>query len=128
MSRIFLVEDDEYITRVYERAFRLGGHDITTMSDGVEAEKALATIDPVPDAVVLDIMLPGMHGDTLLQNMKKNPKLASIPVAILTNSFHEDEMKHAMEIGANLFMVKIEYQPREIVAKIEELIRDRATK
>ncbi len=124
MSKIFLAEDDPYIMRVYERAFRLRGHEIQIVPDGESAWSALSTMSTLPDAIVLDIMLPKMSGTDLLMMVNQDKRLDSIPVAVLTNSFDEDIEKKVVGMGADLYLVKIDHEPKDVVAEVENLIRN----
>ena len=122
MSTVLLVEDDLYIGRVYERAFRLAGHQMEIIIDGEMAWNALSTRDLLPAAIILDIMLPKMSGTELLEKIKKDKRLAHLPVAVLTNSFDEDLERKLLVGGADLFLIKVDHEPKEIVSMIEELI------
>ena len=122
MSSIFLVEDDEYIGRVYERAFRLNGHTVTIVMDGEAALKQLTSMNPLPEAVIMDVMMPKMNGEELLRTVRKDERFAHVPIAVLTNSFHEESKHKFLELGANLYMVKIDFKPQEVVHQIEALI------
>ncbi len=124
-EKIFIAEDDEYISRVYERAFRLAGYELAIASDGEAALKDLATMDPKPAVIILDILLPKVNGEDLLKNIKANARFEHIPVVILTNSFHTDDMQKFLALGASLFLLKIDNTPSQVVEKIGELIHNR---
>ncbi|MFZ2886517.1 MAG: response regulator [Minisyncoccia bacterium] len=123
MSKIFLVEDDQYLGRVYERAFRMAGHEIQISVDGADAWKILSSDSPPPAVIILDLMLPNISGTELLTKINKDDRFDNTPIAVLTNSFSEDIEKKIMDAGADLFLLKIDYDPKEIVSKIEDLIR-----
>ena len=110
------------VSRMYERAFRLHGHQIDIAYDGETALEKIKTADPMPGAIVMDVMIPHLHGLELLKEIKSDPRLAKIPIAILTNSFHRDDADKFFALGADLYLVKIENQSRDIVQKIETLI------
>ena len=57
-AKIFLVEDDPLMIRMYEKAFKLSGYEIEMAFDGEEAIAKLKTMDPRPTLVLLDIMMP----------------------------------------------------------------------
>ncbi len=123
MSKILLIEDDEYISRVYERAFRLGGHEIDIHADAESAWKKLSEESETPAAIVIDLQLPQMTGTELLAKIHADARLAHVPVAILTNSFNEDIEKQLLADGADLYLLKIDHEPKDIIAQIEGLIR-----
>ncbi len=107
---------------MYERAFRLHGHDIEVTHDGATALQKLQSADSAPDAIVLDVLMPHMNGVELLKELRADPRFANVPVAILTNSFHKEDKEQFLAMGADLYLVKIEHQSKQIVAEIEALI------
>jgi len=127
MNTIFLAEDDEYIARVYTRAFRIAGYELVVVTDGEAALQSLSSIDPLPQAIILDVSLPKTSGLNVLKSLRSNSRFEHIPVAILTNSFPKETEEQFKSAGANLYMIKIEYKPGEVVEKIEQLIKDHVT-
>ena len=121
-KKVFLVEDNMEISRMYERAFRLRGHQVELAYDGETAFQKLKDIESVPDAIILDVRIPHMNGVDLMREIKKEPKLAHVPVVILTNSFHKHDRDIFLDLGADLYLVKIEHQAKQIVEEIEALI------
>lgn len=107
---------------MYERAFRLRGHSIEVAYDGDTALERLKTLENSPDAVIMDIVLPHLGGIELLKEMRADPKLAKIPVAVLTNSYHAEDTEKFLALGADLYLVKIENQAKDVVEKVETLI------
>jgi DNA-binding response OmpR family regulator len=128
MKKIFFVEDDEYLGRVYERAFRFAGYDVQLLQDGELAWKALQDSEQLPDIIIMDIMLPKVNGYDLLCALRKQNRFDTVPVAMLTNSFAEHDQEKFLSAGADLYMVKIENQTKDIVRQIEELISKGRTK
>jgi DNA-binding response OmpR family regulator len=57
MAKLFIAEDDPLMSRMYERAFRLGGHELTMAFDGEEALASLGKMDPKPALIILDVMM-----------------------------------------------------------------------
>ena len=121
-NKVFLVEDDEYISRVYERAFRLVGFDLANAVDGEVALRDLTKMDPLPSVIILDLGLPKMSGEELLKSIRSDARYRAVPVVILTNSFHKSDTQRLLSLGASLFLVKIDNTPIQIVEKISELI------
>jgi DNA-binding response OmpR family regulator len=125
-KRVFLVEDNMEVSRMYERAFRLRGHEVDMAYDGHTALEKIKQADPAPEAIVLDVMIPHMNGVDLLREIRKDPRLADVPIAILTNSFHKDDEAIFLDLGADLYLVKLDNQSKDVVDKIEALIRKHA--
>jgi DNA-binding response OmpR family regulator len=83
-TRILVVEDDMALAGMYRNALRLAGFDVKVAAHGITA---LWFIDQAPpDAIVLDLHLPGVRGDVILSEIAARPDLAHIPVIIVTGS------------------------------------------
>lgn len=122
-GKIFIAEDNADVGRMYERAFRFSGYEVSLFYDGESAEKNLLTMQEVPVAILLDVMMPQGNGFNLLINIRKNSLFENVPIIILTNSFSKEDEKHFLNAGANLYLIKIENQSKEIVEKVEILIQ-----
>ncbi|MFZ2500372.1 MAG: response regulator [Minisyncoccia bacterium] len=122
MAKLFMAEDDPLMSRMYERAFRLGGHELTMAHDGEEAVTLLLKADPKPEVIMLDIMMPKLNGFDVLRKVKEDEKLKRVPVIMLTNLAGEADAEKALGLGAVLYLVKSQYDPKEIVSKVQEII------
>jgi CheY-like chemotaxis protein len=81
--RILVVDDDDDVRRLAVMALsRVGGHEVTGVPSGAECLAAL--MDALPDAVVLDVMMPGMDGPATLQAIREHPAARHVPVVFLT--------------------------------------------
>ena len=120
-AKIFLVEDDPLMIRMYEKAFKLSGYEIEMAFDGEEAIAKLKTMDPRP-TLVLDIMMPKLSGFEVLKHIKQDPKLKAIPVVALTNLAGKEDAEKALGLGAVLYLVKSQYDPKQIVDKVKEIL------
>ncbi len=122
-KKVFLVEDNLEVGRMYERAFRLHGYQMDIVHDGETALAKITAESTLPDVIILDAVLPHMNGSQLLEHLRANTRFARVPIVILTNSLvsREDEKRFA-ELGADLYLVKIENQPKQVVEKIEDLM------
>ena len=106
---VLLVEDDPGDVVLVREAF---SHDkvineLRVASDGVHALAQLR--DPeltLPDLILLDLNLPRKDGREVLAEIKRDPKLARIPVVILTTSDAESDVLHSYELHANAYVTK----------------------
>ena len=121
MTRLFIAEDDPLMSRMYERIFKLSGHDLTMAFDGEEALETIKKMDPKPAVAILDIMMPKKSGFEVLRAMKEDPNLKSIPVILLTNLAGEQDAQKGLELGAVLYLIKSQYTPKQVVEKVEEI-------
>ena len=82
--RVLIVEDDENIRSLFERAFSSGGYAVRTASRGLEALRLLG--EETPDLIVLDLVLPGLNGIELLARVRQQPQLPRVPVLVTTGA------------------------------------------
>jgi CheY-like chemotaxis protein len=122
MSTFFMAEDDPLMSRMYERIFRLSGHNFFMAHDGEEALSVLQKMDPKPNVIVLDVMMPKMSGFDVLTQLKQDAALKDIPTVLLTNLAGSEDAQKAIALGAALFLVKSDYNPRQVVEKVVGLV------
>ena len=72
--------------------------------------------------ILLDLLLPGIDGFTILERLKADKKTASIPVVVLSNLGQPEDINRAMKLGAEDFMVKANFTPNEIIEKIKNVL------
>lgn len=119
---IYFSEDDPLMTRMFERIFKLGGYTVITSKDGDEAVAHLDGLAEKPAIFVLDVMMPKRSGFEVLECIKKRPEYDGIPVLMLSNLAGKEDAERALQMGAVAYLVKSQYEPKEIVAKISEII------
>lgn len=123
--KIFLVEDDPLMVNLYEKAFALSGYEVEVAFNGAEALEKLKTMKPGPTLILMDIMMPIKNGLDVLKDIKQDPAYADfkrIPIVMLTNLSGQKDAERALALGAVTYLVKSEYEPREIVAKVKEIV------
>jgi DNA-binding response OmpR family regulator len=118
MSRILLVEDNRSYAETLRGNLEVEGHEVLvalTGPDGLEKARADA-----PDLIILDLMLPGMNGFTVLQRLRETQR--DMPVLIMTALGAEDEKLRGFGLGADDYVVK----PTgllEILARVKALLK-----
>ena len=121
IKKIFLIEDEEQIRKMYEEALVSGGYVVETSQNGQQAVENLTTDNSDYSLILLDIMMPGLDGINILKQIKANTSPArSIPVFILTNLSTEPLEKEALSLGAEQFLSKIDLTPKEILEIINK--------
>jgi DNA-binding response OmpR family regulator len=123
--KILIAEDDEEIGKMLERAFRFSGFEVDWIHDGKTTLEHLRKSEILPDAIIMDVIMPEMSGLDLLMKVKKETYLKNIPVMILTNSFLEENAEQFLALGADMYLVKIDHKPVDIVDKINKLIESK---
>ncbi|MCR4860896.1 MAG: response regulator [Bacteroidales bacterium] len=102
--RNLMVVEDDAETREYLRGLLRGSYNVTVCSDGQEAWPLVTT--SLPDAVITDLVMPGMSGSELCAKIRQNPATNHIPVIILTGQDGEQEQQNAVDSGADKFLSK----------------------
>jgi len=120
MEKILLIEDEELIIRLLSKKLAAIGYDVSLAMDGREGLEKIKQI--VPDLVLLDIVMPRMGGFEVMAEMKKDEKIAGIPVIIISNSGQPLELERAKDLGAVDWLVKTEFDPKEVAEKIQKYI------
>lgn len=122
MAKIFIIEDDPLMIRMYEKTFKLSGYEVEMAFDGEEALSKLRAAKAKPTLILLDVMMPKMNGFDVLARLKQDANLKDIPVAMLTNLAGESDAEKAIGMGVVLYMVKSQYDPKQVVDKIKEIL------
>ena len=117
---ILLIEDEESFRRIYGDVVKRDGYEILEAEDG-EIGWKLAK-DKKPDLVLLDLVLPKLHGLEVLKRIRSDETTKDIPVLILSVLGDQKDIKKGLEFGANDYTVKGFYSPREILSKIRSLL------
>ena len=121
MAKILLVEDDPLMIRMYQRKLASDGYDVGMAVNGEDGLVKLRSFRP--DLVLLDIMMPKLNGLQVLERMKADPTISSIPVIILTNlGGSQEDIERGLELGAVAYLVKSAYRPDEVVARVKEVL------
>lgn len=113
MAQILLVEDDKMLGQVIHDALAEAQLKVTWVKTGEEALVKVKEEKPV--LVYLDIMLPGIDGYGVLQQIKGDPATASTKVVMLTNLGQMEEMEKARGLGAADFLIKANIDLKNLV-------------
>lgn len=119
-KKVLIVEDDKFLRELLVGKLEIEGLEALVAIDGVEGLKVIE--EKKPDAVILDLMLPNVDGFQVLEKMKENPAQATIPVIVLSNLGHREDIERCMNMGAKDFMVKAHYTPNEIIDKVKSYL------
>ena len=118
MKTILFAEDDEVLLMAYRGHLKKAGYAVTTAQDGLETLKHLSMFEP--DLLILDLMMPKFDGKELLQFISNTPRLANLPVVILSSKNIVDvEHEHLMK-RADKYLIKQDCTPAILLAAIQE--------
>lgn len=120
--KVLLVEDDAFLREICTKKLVKEG---LTVYEAIDGEQALDSINNIkPDIILLDIILPAIDGFQILHQIRhnKDQKIAQVPVIMLSNLGQEDDIKKAMDMKANDYLVKAHFTTEEIVEKIKKTL------
>ena len=119
-SRILVVDDDPDALDLAVAMIEDNGYEIETATSGSEALDAIAR--QRPDAIILDLMLPGMDGFEVVHRMSLNPEWRSIPVILLTARDLSHEERRALDIGTARIIQKGNVSRDELLAEVKTVL------
>ncbi len=102
--RVLVVEDDANMAVILKFNLQGAGYRVDIARDGVEALRRIW--DQRPDLVVLDIMMPRMDGWEVLESVRSDPSLRSLPVIILTNKREDEAVARGWSSGVDCYLTK----------------------
>lgn len=122
---LLLIEDDSFISSMYKTKLSGLGYAVEVIEDGELAEQRLQH-DPLPDLVLLDIVLPKRDGFEILAQVRKNERTRNLPVILLTNLGQKPDVERGLKLGANDYIIKAHYTPSEVVDRVNKVLKQRA--
>jgi len=119
-KRILLVDDDDTIREVAQLALEaVGGYQVSTASGG--AEGLVKAAQELPDAILLDVMMPGMDGPTTVAGLRADEATRDIPVVLLTAKVHGAERAQWTELGVVGLIAK-PFDPMQLPDQVATLL------
>lgn len=118
---VFLVEDDPLITKLIAGEVTKKGWTIDNDPAGTDAVSKMKA--KLPDIILLDLMLPGVDGMSILKDVKAQAELKDIPVLMLSNLAEADKIEESRNLGAVKFLMKATSSMSTIVAEIEANVK-----
>ncbi len=116
-SRVLLVDDDPILADMVLRYLRREGYAVEWLTDGSLVAPAVAA--DIPDLVVLDLLLPGVHGREVCRELRE---MSDVPILMLTALGEEADRVAGLEAGADDYLTK-PLSPRELVLRVEAILR-----
>jgi len=118
-QRVLVIEDSASVRRLIEVCLRVLGVDVRSANDGTSGLEAIQ--QERPDAVVLDIGLPGLDGWEVLRRLRDDPDTADLKVLVLTAHAQPEMADRAAQGGADSFMTK-PFRPLDLRVQVEKLL------
>ncbi|OHA09763.1 MAG: hypothetical protein A3A44_02640 [Candidatus Sungbacteria bacterium RIFCSPLOWO2_01_FULL_60_25] len=119
-KNILVIEDQPLIADILANALKRSGYAVTEVTT---AEDAFAEMQRTRfDAILLDLVLPDMHGFEFLRAIKQDEHFREIPVIIASNVGDEVEIKKGLALGAASYIVKANVLPEDIIAAVAKTV------
>jgi CheY-like chemotaxis protein len=119
--KILIVDDDKFLLNMYSIKFQKEKFNVTTASDGLDALQKLKD-GLVPDAIVLDIVMPVMDGLEFLEKMREENLSKDSTLLILSNQGQSSDIEKAKKLGIDGYIVKATTIPSEVVSEVLRML------
>jgi len=116
---VMVVDDSLTVRRITSRLLTREGFEVVTAKDGLDALQLLG--DRIPDAMLLDIEMPRMDGFELAKSMKADPRVAHVPIIMITSRTAEKHRNHAKQLGIDIYLGK-PYQEEELLRQLRGVL------
>ncbi len=118
-KRIVLIEDEEIIVNLLVAKLERCGYEVKVARDGIAGLDLIRA--EKPDLVILDMILPRLHGFGILEKLREEEILPNLPVIIISNSGEPVEIDRATALGVRDYLVKVNFDLNEIIAKVNRV-------
>lgn len=122
-ARILVVDDDPDVVAVQQLNLELAGHDVVVARDGAQALARLRAAGGF-DAVLLDIMMPGIDGWGVLEQVARDDRIDDVPVIVVSAHATSSDRDRAIAAGAREFLPK-PFSLASLVELVEEVVASR---
>lgn len=121
MPKVAIIEDDSAISQMYRIKFEAEGYEVETAENG---KLGLELAEKMrPDIILLDLMMPEMAGDEMLQKLRKTDWGKDVRVIILTNMGEQEAPPVLKELGVKRFILKAEMTPRQVAEMVKSELK-----
>lgn len=122
-TKIIVMEDDVAMAEIVTHKLESAGFEVRHAPDGQQGVDLIKK--EIPNLVILDLMMPEMDGFQVLEKIRndKDPRVSALPVIVLSNLWSSQDILKTQALKANAYMVKAYFTPDEILAKINEVLK-----
>jgi len=118
MSKVAIIEDDQAISQMYRFKFEAEGYTVETAENGKLGLELAETMKP--DIILLDLMMPEMTGDEMLEKLRATPWGKDTKVIILTNMGEQEIPAKVKELGVSGVILKADMTPRQVADVVKK--------
>ena len=120
--RVYLVDDDRFLLDLYAVKFRNAGHEVSVFDGGESLLAALRKEGAAPDAILLDLIMPGVNGFETLETIRKEKLVPGTRIIILSNQGQDSDIEKAKQFAADGYIIKASAIPSEVFAETIRII------
>ncbi|MCX6728062.1 MAG: response regulator [Candidatus Saccharibacteria bacterium] len=118
--KVAIIEDDQAISQMYRIKFEAEGYDVETAENG---KVGLAVCEKMkPEIILLDLMMPEMNGDEMLEKLRQTDWGKSIKVVILTNMGEQEIPASVKSQNVSAVILKADMTPRQVAELVKKTI------
>lgn len=122
-KKILIIDDDSFLLDMYALKFSQSGFSVeTALGSDIALQKIEGGLDP--DAMLMDIVMPGMNGFELLKKIRDENKAPHSVIIMLSNRGQENDIKEAKSLGVAGYIVKANSTPSEVIARVTEMMKE----
>lgn len=118
--KVLVVEDDPFLSKVYESSFAGAGYTMAYAHDGEEALQLMSSFHP--DVVLLDLVMPKKDGFEVLEAVKADPTLSGCKIVVLSNLGQPEDKAKCLALGAVDYLIKTDIAILDLVAKVKNYV------
>jgi DNA-binding response OmpR family regulator len=119
-ARVLLIEDDLTIALMYQLQLVADGYEVELAMDGASGLRQVQ--EAPPDLILLDIRLPKLPGLDVLRAIAEDPRLAGVPVLILSNYGEPAMVREGLQLGARDYLIKSQTTPIQLSMRLRDFL------
>jgi two-component system, OmpR family, alkaline phosphatase synthesis response regulator PhoP len=119
-KKVLIADDEPSIVTSLEFLMKKSGYEVKVARNGDEALALVASFRP--DAILLDVMMPGKNGFEVCQRIREKPEWRAVKIVMLTAKGREAEITKGVSLGADLYLTK-PFSTQELLAQVKRLLR-----
>ena len=118
---LLIVEDEEALSSAFKKSFESKGFKVLTADNGVDGLELIK--DVRPDVVILDLIMPQMNGEEVLEAMNKEGLTDTVPVIVVSNKSDGASLYRCKKLGAREYLIKVNVNLDDILGVIDGLLK-----
>jgi CheY-like chemotaxis protein len=121
-KKILIVDDDTFLLDMYALKFSKAGYEVKVSNSGEGAMKIINEEKYVPDIILADVIMPGLDGLDMVEEIISKKLLPNVIVIMLTNQSTPDDLLRAKKISVDGYIVKATSIPSEVLSEVQKIV------